>query len=71
MREKTRKSPGSCGIGVIPESLTDRDGVPFQTAGRVTISCKQLLESHDIFDFDCELKESHAGPTVQVFDPSS
>jgi hypothetical protein len=53
---------------VVPGTPTDKDGrVPIQTAGKVAIACK-FLEGDDVFDVDCELKESevcrYAGRTL-------
>ena len=58
------EKPGILWIGVVPGTLTDKDGVPLQIAGKV-FHC--LRESHVVFDIDCELKKSevdrYAGPT--------
>ena len=47
-------------IGVRPGTLTDEHGASLPTAGKVAMACKQLLEKHNIYDIDCEIKESEA-----------
>lgn len=55
-------------IGVVPGSLTKEDGTPLAVAGKVVVACRQFLESVEIFDVHCEMKESEiyrgAGPAL-------
>ena len=45
-------------IGVCQGTLINEDGSPLPTAGKVAVACKRVLEKYDIFDVDCEIRES-------------
>ena len=51
-------------IGVVPGTLTDKDGVPLQTVGNVAVACKQLLESHDCLQ--CRLRAQRCLKTIDM-----
>jgi hypothetical protein len=55
-------------IGVVPGSLSEADGTTHPAAGKVVVACKQYLESLEVSDVHCEIKEADlyrsAGPAL-------